>query len=305
VRIKKIQLGLPAIAIHGGAGVRPSDDDETIRQQEVATLYESIGAGWQVLVRGGSSLEATVAAVTTMENSGVFNAGRGAVPTTAGEVETDAGVMGQSYVDGVWREIAGAACAMTWPANPVQVAEAVALRGDALLLAGAGADSFAAESSLAKRDESLLTRGSKVSISKVGTVGAVAVDSEGRLAAATSTGGREGQVPGRVGDTPIIGAGTWAVEGGVAVSATGDGEAFVKAGFAHLIDNSVRRGAPSEEAAADALALVERWHGTGGAIVMNPGGELVVICDTPAMARGWGCADGLFAEILLGDARLT
>ena len=211
--------------------------------------------------------------------------------------------MGHILIDGVWREVAGAACAMTWPANPVQVAEAVALRGDALLLAGAGADGFAAESGLTRRDERLLTRGSNVSISKMGTVGAVAVDGDGRLAAATSTGGREGQAPGRVGDTPIIGAGTWAAAGGVAVSATGDGEAFVKAGFAHLIDYSVRRGTPSEQAATDALALVERWQGTGGAIVLSPSGELVVICDTQAMARGWGCAGGAFAEILLVDAK--
>jgi beta-aspartyl-peptidase (threonine type) len=237
-----------------------------------------------------------------MENSGVFNAGRGAVPTTAGEVETDAGVMGQALDDGVWREVAGAACAMTWPANPIHVAQAVASRGDALLLAGPGADRFAAECGLARRDESLLTHGTATLSSKIGTVGAVAVDGEGRLAAATSTGGRDGQPPGRVGDTPIIGAGTWAASGGVAVSATGDGEAFVKAGFAHMIDDSVRLGTATEQAATDAIARVERWQGTGGAIVLNPQGKLVFICDTPAMARGWGCAQGLFAEILLPDA---
>ncbi|MGO9965029.1 MAG: isoaspartyl peptidase/L-asparaginase family protein [Acidimicrobiales bacterium] len=302
MRTKKVELGLPAIAIHGGAGVRPSGDDETIRQREVAGLYESIETGWKVLVDGGPSFEAAVAAVTAMENSGVFNAGRGAVPTTAGEVETDAGVMGQVLDHGIWREVAGAACAMTWPANPVHVARAIALRGDALLLAGPGADRFAADSGLNRRDETLLTRGSSMSISKIGTVGAVAVDKEGRLAAATSTGGREGQPPGRVGDTPIIGAGTLAVEGGVAVSATGDGEAFVKAGFAHVIDLGVRRGEPSEEATYAAMALVERWHGTGGAIVLNPEGELVVICNTPAMARAWCSGKGLFAEIMLTDS---
>jgi beta-aspartyl-peptidase (threonine type) len=302
VRIKAVELGRPAIAIHGGAGTRLPRDDEAARSREAAALSASVRAGWEVLVRGGTSLEAAVAAVASMENSGVFNAGRGAVPTTAGEVETDAGVMGQLLVDGVWREVAGAACAMTWPANPIHVAQAVARQGDALLLAGPGADRFAAECGLARRDDGLLTHGTVASSSEIGTVGAVALDSDGRLAAATSTGGRDGQPPGRVGDTPIIGAGTWAADGGVAVSATGDGEAFVKAGFAHMIDDSVRLGTATEKAATDAIARVERWQGTGGAIVLNPQGKLVVICDTPAMARGWGSDKGSFAEILLPDS---
>ncbi|MGH8917127.1 MAG: isoaspartyl peptidase/L-asparaginase, partial [Actinomycetes bacterium] len=227
----------------------------------------------------------------SIEDSGVFNAGRGAVPNTAGHVETDAAVMSDHR--------AGAVCAVTWPANPVRAALAVAEAADALLLAGSGADDFARAAGLSRRDPATLTRGGTMPLSEMGTVGAVAVDATSHLAAATSTGGRASQPPGRVGDSPIIGAGTWAVSDGVAVSATGDGEQFVRAGFAHRIDAAVRGGVHLAEAAAGALAAVEHWHGTGGAIVLGPGGELVIIHDTPAMAWGRRSSGGAFAEVIV------
>ncbi len=298
VRVTTSQLRRPAIAIHGGAGRRPGGDDPAVRDRELAGLYRSLDAGWDVLAKAGSALDAAIAAVASMEDSGLFNAGRGAVPTTSGEIETDAGVMGEAAIDGGWLEVAGAVCATTWPANPVRAARAVADAGDALILAGAGADRFASEAGLTRRDDRSMTHSSGAAISEMGTVGAVAVDSDGRLAAATSTGGRRGQPSGRVGDTPVIGAGTWAATGGVAVSATGDGEAFIRAGFAHLIEARVRAGVPTPQAATSALGAVERWRGTGGAIVLTSTGELVVLCDTPAMARGWRGADGARAEIL-------
>jgi beta-aspartyl-peptidase (threonine type) len=186
-----------------------------------------------------------------------------------------------------WREVAGAACAMLYPANPVRVALAIADVGDALLLAGPGADRFAADAGLPQRDETTLTAGGNAPISSMGTVGAVALDGAGHLGAATSTGGRGGQPPGRVGDTPVIGAGTWAAGGGVAVSATGDGEAFIQAGFAHRIDAALRAGSALDAAGREALAAVERWRGVGGAIVLDEAGQLLVLCDTPAMAMGW------------------
>jgi isoaspartyl peptidase/L-asparaginase-like protein (Ntn-hydrolase superfamily) len=293
--IDRVTLGRPALAIHGGAGRRqghiPFED-------EVAGLHRSLEAGWAVLAAGGSALDAAVAAVTSMEDSGVFNAGRGGVPTRAGVVETDAGVMGLVPDGDGWRRVSGAACAMTWPANPVLVARAIAETGEALLLAGPGADHFAADSGLARRDEADLTYGGGAPVSSMGTVGAVAIDDHGHLGAATSTGGRTGQPPGRVGDSPIIGAGTWADEGGVAVSATGDGEAFVRAGFAHRVDAAIRAGTDLDRAAMAALVEVERWEGTGGAIVLAATGDLVVVWDTPAIARGWRGAAGTVAGII-------
>jgi beta-aspartyl-peptidase (threonine type) len=183
---------------------------------------------------------------------------------------------------------------MTWPANPILVARAVADVGDALLLAGPGADRFAEGAGLARRDDRTLTHQGG---SPAGTVGAVALDRDGHLGAATSTGGRRGQPPGRVGDTPVIGAGTWSDDGGVAVSGTGDGEAFIRAGFAHRVDAAVRTGTDLETAAGDALRAVERWQGTGGAIVLTPEGELVAVCNTASMARGWRSATGSAAEV--------
>jgi L-asparaginase / beta-aspartyl-peptidase len=301
-RARRVQLGRPGLAIHGGAGTPPARSRPGFADAEVAGLHRALEAGWAVLGAGGSALDAAVAAVVSMEDSGVFNAGRGGVPTRAGVVETDAAVMGLAPDGDGWREVAGAACAMTWPANPVLVARAVADAGEAVLLAGPGADRFAEEAGLDPRDDSRLTRGGRAPVSGMGTVGAVAVDAHGHLGAATSTGGRPGQPPGRVGDTPVIGAGTWSEEGGVAVSGTGDGEAFIRAGFAHRVEAAVRAGVGLERAALDALAAVARWHGSGGAIVVAPTGELVVVCDTPAMARGWRGRSGTVAELLGPEA---
>jgi beta-aspartyl-peptidase (threonine type) len=306
IRSRLIRCAPPALVVHGGAGVRPrgrtTGDDAALLDAEVRGLHDALAAGWAILAEGGDSLAAVVAAVAAMEDSGVFNAGRGAVTTCEGGVETDAAVMGLAPDgDGGWREVAGAACAMTWPANPVAVARAVAETGDALLLAGPGADRFAAAAGLPRRDEAGLTHGGIAPVSEVGTVGAVAVDAAGRLAAATSTGGRAGQRAGRVGDSPVHGAGTWAEAGGAAVSATGDGEAFVLAGFAHRIDAAVRAGDDPERAAVAALGAVARWRGTGGGIVLTADGQVVVCCDTPAMARGWRDAGGAFAEVIGPD----
>jgi beta-aspartyl-peptidase (threonine type) len=279
-------------------------------------MRAGLDAGWAVLARGGSALDAAVATVAALEATGTFNAGRGAVPTTAGTVETDAAVMGlaalagpgglgrggptgsgASASDDTLREVSGALCAMTWPEHPIHAAHALALDGRALLLAGSGADAFAAEVGMPRRDEAALTGGGQAPVSEMGTVGAVALDASGHLAAATSTGGRKGQPPGRVGDSPVIGAGTWAAEGSVAVSATGAGEAFVRAGFAHRIDLAVAGGADLEAAVRDALGAVRRWGGCGGAVVLGADGLLVVAHDTDAMARAWRSADTLAAEV--------
>jgi beta-aspartyl-peptidase (threonine type) len=163
-----------------------------------------------------------------------------------------------------------------------------------VLLAGVGADLFAAESGLIRMDARTpagpVSPASGVAAlpgSPAGTVGAVAVDSAGHLAAATSTGGREGQRRGRVGDSPIIGAGTWADDDTAAVSATGEGEAFLIAGFAHLVDWSLRTGSSLDEAVSRSMEQVARRGGEGGSLAIMASGELLCAFGTRAMARGW------------------
>jgi L-asparaginase/beta-aspartyl-peptidase (threonine type) len=245
-------------------------------------LEAALAAGWEVLEKGGGALAAAVAAVASMEDSGVFNAGRGAVTTSDGTVETDAAVM-----DGATGK-AGAICAATWPANPVRAALLVAgldrASGGPLLLAGAGADRLARAARLPALPR--VAPGEEAAGS-AGTVGAVAVDSGGHVAAATSTGGRPGQLPGRVGDSPIFGAGTWADDATVAISATGAGEAFILAGFAHRVDWNLRSRQSLEQALATALRAVADYGGAGGAIAVTPDGQFAVMFDTAAMARGW------------------
>jgi L-asparaginase / beta-aspartyl-peptidase len=278
-------LQLPAVVIHGGAGdfLRDTSSVDLTRLEE--DLSASLAAAWEVLAAGGPALDAVVEAVASLEASGRFNAGRGAVATSKGTVETDAAVM-----DGA-RGAVGAICAATWPASPIRAARAVLdLNRPAsgpILLAGAGADRFCENAGLARRDPASLTGEGVAPVSHSGTVGAVAVDGAGHLAAATSTGGRLGKLPGRVGDSPIAGAGTWADDRTLAVSGTGEGESFLVAGFAHRVEWGFAAGVPLEAAVLDALGSVRARGGHGGAIVLAPDGRFAVAFDTSAMARGW------------------
>jgi isoaspartyl peptidase/L-asparaginase-like protein (Ntn-hydrolase superfamily) len=303
-------LSLPAVAIHGGAGtferVRSKADEVELTE----VMERALRAAWAVLDAGGPALTAVVDAVAVLEDSGKFNAGRGGARTISGELELDAAVM-----DGRTGR-AGAVCATCWPRNPVRVAQAVAEAGGPperpVLLAGVGADLFAAGTGLLEMVASS-TPGSESgpgesdpgeSGSPSGTVGAVAVDSAGHLAAATSTGGREGQLRGRVGDSPIIGAGTWADDETAAVSATGEGEAFLIAGFAHLMDWSLRNGSSLDDAVFRSMEEVARRGGAGGSLAMTSSGELVCAFGTRAMARGWKDATQTRIAVL-GDKAAT
>jgi len=296
--VRADRLPRPLVVVHGGAGSFPRPPTDARIERELEGMRAALEAGWELLATGAPAIDAVVEAVDSMEADGVFNAGRGGVPTTGGVVETDAAVM-----DGATAR-AGGICAATWPDHPVRVAKALADAGDALLLAGAGADRFAADSGAPRRDPDLLTRGGDAPTADLGTVGAVALDMGGHLAAATSTGGRPGQRPGRVGDSPVVGAGTWALDDSVAVSATGAGEAFVLAGFAHRVDWALRAGADLHRAATEALYAVESWGGMGGAIAIDPAGRVVVVCDTPAMAYGWRSESGHVVDLRrAGDRR--
>jgi isoaspartyl peptidase/L-asparaginase-like protein (Ntn-hydrolase superfamily) len=271
------------IAVHGGAGdPRPPDQDGP----RLAALARSLEAGRALLVAGGSALDAVVAAVEVLEDDGGFNAGRGSVPTAAGTVEMDAGV-----ADGARRRV-GAVAAVRGLCHPVAAARAVLDDGRHVILAGEGAAAFARSAGLAFESGEWFVDtdvgGAGGSVPSPGTVGAVALDAGGHLAAATSTGGRRGQRPGRVGDSPVPGAGVWADDGTCALSATGEGEAFVRVAFAHEVDALVRLGGLAlEEACGQALERVRSAGGTGGCIALDPDGGLAMPFTTRAMARGY------------------
>jgi isoaspartyl peptidase/L-asparaginase-like protein (Ntn-hydrolase superfamily) len=262
-----------------------------------------------VLRDGGSALEAVVAAVLVLEDDEQFNAGRGAVLTAAGGVEHDAAV-----ADGTTRR-AGAVTCVSGIRNPVLAARAVLERTPHVLLSGTGAQELARREGLAlvppdwfvtaRRQEQLAgIRSSDRAGPELtgGTVGAVALDVEGHLAAATSTGGITGQLAGRVGDTPLIGAGTWADNRSCAVSATGNGEALILSVFAHEVDALVRLAGLSLGAACQqALYEAEARAGTGGCIAVGTDGTVAMPFTSAGMFRGAVDATndpriGMFAE---------
>lgn len=244
----------PAIAIHGGAGVRRADRPGARHR---AVLKQALEAGYEILLQGGKALDAVAAAVVILEDSPLFNAGRSSSFNSAGEIEMDASIM-----DGATLR-AGAVAAVRRIRNPVLAARAVMEASRHVLLAGSGAERFARSQGLkfepAKyfRTEKRWKALQKNLRNYHGTVGAVALDAAGNLAAATSTGGYTGKLPGRVGDSPLIGAGTYADNRACAVSGTGLGEAFIRAAVGHDIAARLLYAKVSLAAAA-AAAIEER-----------------------------------------------
>ncbi len=286
-----------SIAIHGGAGALPTQGLSAVRQQQ---YQEGLGAaldqGYAVLERGGSSLEAVVAAVRVLEDDPLFNSGRGAALTRAGGAELDAAVMDGSTLR------AGAIAAVRHVKNPIDLARRVMEKSRHVLLVGAGAEEFALEEGFAlvpnahfrtaeRQAELELLRGgasvSELMPSPQGTVGAVARDAAGNLAAATSTGGMANKRPGRVGDSPIIGAGTYAKNGVCAVSATGHGEYFMRLVAAHQICALVEyRGVSLAEAVRETLhERLQALGGAGGIIAVDAAGRISLDFNTEGMFR--------------------
>jgi L-asparaginase / beta-aspartyl-peptidase len=296
-------------AIHGGAGgiTRESIPPE-LEQQYRAALRQALEAGYAVIQRGGEATEAVKAAVVTMEDNALFNAGKGAVFTTDGKHELDASIMDGETLD------TGAVTGVEHIKNPIQLADAVRTASRHMLFAGQGAELFAINRGFNlvtqdyfftdRRWQSLLAaKGGRSEFNfGLGTVGAVALDGDRDLAAGTSTGGLTNKPTGRIGDSPIIGAGTYADNDTVAVSATGTGEFFIRLAVAHDIsalidyaDMSVRR------ASQTAIDKVGGLGGDGGVIALGRRGDLATPFNTTGMFRGWVTRDGQFVVKMFGD----
>lgn len=292
-------MARPSLAVHGGAFSRPASTDPALRAAWRAGLHEALEAGAGVLRHGGAACDAVVAAVAAMEAGGVFNAGRAAVQAADGVCWLDAALM-----DGC-RQTAGAVAAMRGICHPIRAAQAVLQDGRHVLLAGSGAERFALDAGCAPAPEGWFTGHRAPEAAPVrDTVGAVARDDQGRLAAATSTGGLRGKLPGRVGDSPVLGAGVWA-DARIAVSCTGIGECFMRTCTAHRLACLVEFGGRTPAIAArQALACVTGLGGDGGCIVMPSDGPAQLVLAAPAMARG--CWDGGAALIAIdGDEALA
>lgn len=300
------------LVIHGGAGsIRPGMLDDADEAALIEGLEAALAAGSDVLAARGTALDAVEAAARILEDDPVFNAGRGSVLTYEGRIEMDAAIM-----DGRDRR-AGAIAGATRARNPVSLARAVMEHSPHVLLSGAGADRFGAEQGVDQVDQSwfetptrraqlerVLARSDKWFDSdvKFGTIGAVAVDAEGHVAAATSTGGLTGKRWGRIGDSPVIGAGTYADDRACAISATGSGEFFIREGVAHEICARIRMLGETGQAAADAVMTeLAEMGGAGGVIFVTPSGEAGWSFNTKSLFRGLA-REGVAPEIgLFGE----
>lgn len=302
------------LVIHGGAGVIERAALTPEKDREIrAGLDRALAAGSAILERGGTSLDAVEAAVRVLEDDPNFNAGKGAVFTYDGKNELDAAIM-----DGRTRA-AGAVAGVTRSKNPVSLARKVMEASDHVMLSGAGADAFAKEKGLEQVDPSYfgtdyrrkqLETFKKTNVAaldleyRYGTVGAVALDKAGHVAAATSTGGMTGKRWNRIGDAPIVGAGTYADDRACAVSATGSGEMFIRVGVAHEICARLRFLKEDAGTAADAVMKeVAAINGSGGVIVVTPGGEMAYSFNSAGMYRGKADASGRKVAIFGDEER--
>ncbi len=289
------------LMIHGGAGsMRPGQLDPAQEQCARAGLEAALAAGSTILDRRESALDAVEVAVRVLEEDSCFNAGRGSVLTATGCIELDAAIM-----DGRTRA-AGAVSGLRTTRAPISLARRLLDEGPHVFLSGHGADDFARDHGFEQVDnkwfeiperrrqlDEIVAAGGFDDEVKYGTVGAVAVDIEGHVAVATSTGGLTAKRWGRVGDSPLIGAGTYADDRAAAVSATGSGEYFIRSVAAHQLAERVRIGGQSLQDALDStLTDIAQLGGKGGLIAVAPNGEAAWGFTTPAMYRGMADASG-------------
>jgi beta-aspartyl-peptidase (threonine type) len=310
-----------ALVIHGGAGVierskLSAEDEKGIR----ADLNRALDAGNAILARGGSALDAVQAAIQVMEDSPRFNAGKGAVFNAKGGHELDAAIM-----EGHTRR-AGAVAGVTTVRHPIQLARAVMEHSPHVMLAGAGAEAFADTQSGIERvpnswfdtehrrkqlEQAQADEKKQAALglpplkgTYFGTVGAVALDAQGHIAAATSTGGMTNKKWGRVGDSPIIGAGTWA-DSNCGVSGTGWGEFYIRNAVAHDICARVAYRGDSLATAAEEVVdrIVPEAGGDGGAIALDKDGNIATPFNTSGMYRGWVKPDGTRGVAIFRDEK--
>ena len=263
--------------VHGGAAGTAELVDDAIAACETAALI-----GLETLVSAdATAVDAVEAAVCSLEDAPVLNAGTGGALTSEGRLELDAAIMDGTTMD------AGAVAALAPFTHPISVARAVLVERGHVLYVGEGANRFALAAGFEPADtESMITAYARRRLELGNTVGAVAVDATGRLAAATSTGGVPGQAPGRVGDTPIVGAGTYARDGAAACSATGDGEAILRATLARDVVALIEQGASPELAVDGAMVrLSELGGGRGGLIVVDSDGRIGIAKNAALMSH--------------------
>jgi beta-aspartyl-peptidase (threonine type) len=270
---------VPALIVHGGAGADPGGRDE-LR----AGMREAVGAGWRALGAGGTALDAVEAAVRSLEDHPRFNAGRGSVLTSEGTVETDASIMeGDRLRNGAVASVSGVA-------NPVTLARRILEDGGHSFFVGPGAVARARALGVPLCDPALLVtehQRRRLAAVQAGTVGAVALDRAGTIAAATSTGGTAGKLPGRVGDSALIGCGTYAESTLGGVSCTGDGEAIIRVALGRRTLEILSSVADPAHAAEVALGvLVEEGRGQGGLIVVDWRGRMGWAASTVLMPVG-------------------
>jgi beta-aspartyl-peptidase (threonine type) len=296
------RAGAPRIVIHGGAGtIVKSNMKPELEQQYRDKLTEALNAGYQILKNNGSSLDAVEAAIKVMEDSPLFNAGKGAVFTHEGTNEMDASIM-----DGKTLK-AGAVAAVKHIKNPISLARRVMEKSPHVMLAGDGAESFAKANGMEMmpveyfRTERRWQELQKVidaeknkqaqpdTMKKHGTVGCVALDMAGNLAAGTSTGGTTNKMYGRVGDSPIIGAGTYANNQTCAVSGTGHGEDFIRLVVAHSISSLMEYKGMSVKDAAETIVMdkLVKINGDGGVIALDKNGNIAMPFNTAGMYRAY------------------
>jgi beta-aspartyl-peptidase (threonine type) len=290
------------LVIHGGAGVIEKSRMKPEKEKEVrAALDHALASGSAVLAAGGTALDAVEAAIRELEDNPNFNAGRGAVLTYDGTVELDA-----SFMDGR-RRAAGAVAGASATRHPISLARAVMEQSPHVFLSGKGADLFSRERGLEqvsndwfilperrRQLEQLKTKHlSALDVEyKYGTVGAVALDQTGHIAAGTSTGGMTGKRWGRIGDSPVIGAGTYADDRSAGISATGSGEYFIRAVAAHSVATRVQAGQKLSDALRSVVDDIGSIGGDGGLIAISKTGEVAWEFNTPGMYRGMADPDG-------------
>ena len=276
-----------AIVVHGGAGAWPLGSARLTGAVDACAA--AAAAGRSLLLAGAPALDAVEAAVRVLEDSPLLNAGRGSHPTRDGIVECDALIMSGRDLD------LGAVAAVRGVLHPVSLARLVMTRTPHTLLAGAGAEQFAADAGVTLVPNADLLLPDEAAGAD-DTVGAVALDADGNLAAATSTGGIPDKMPGRVGDSPLVGAGAYADNATAAVSATGDGEALMKVLISKTVCDLVGGGASPQDACASALRLLSsRFHASAGLIALDARARVGVVCNAAAMPHAIAIDDAAIA----------